>query len=291
MFTRILDFNRDFLARLRNKRSHPRYRVGATFPLKAMVNLTGDDTPMREDGAIRKPGCDWGGPVGDIASNGLNIIMPTAATTVRGESSVLRLTLENHELVIPCRVAHFRVYPGYSLCGLRLQFDDFKVQKAYQQLVGAVSMGASFAPAGAGRGQSGFVRRTWRSVNKTLLTDWREADGRALDHFELTLGEHSVQGQNSRSGLEVHPRGDNAKSVPPAVEGEVRQLFRWVVGNLPKNVPADLREFMTRFAGSPLSSAPATWRAPVRASAPTRLAVAQPPSAWQPPKPRIITSA
>ncbi len=278
IFTRILDFKRDFLARLLNKRSHPRHRVGAGFPLKAVINLSGDDSPVRPGAKARGPGCDWSGRVGDISNSGLNIMLPPAATAARGESTTLRLTLENHALEIPATVAHFRVYNSHALCGLRLQFADFKSQKAYQQLVEAVSLGASFAPAGPGRTSPGFVRRSWRSRNKTMLTDWREADGRALDHFELTLGEHSVQGRRTRLGLDVQHRANADKSVPPVVAGEVRQLFRWVVGNLPKSVPADLREFMAKIASSlpaPPPSRPAA--APV---------VSPDPSAWQPPKPR-----
>ncbi len=284
MFARILDFNRDFLSRLRNKRSKPRHRVGAGFPLKASLNLSGDEALVRKGKAVRGGGRDWAGRVGDISNHGLNIVLPPAATTARGEPTTLLLTLENHELVIPCTVAHFRVYDTHALCGLRLQFDDFKTEKAYQQLVEAVSMGASFAPAGPGRSQPGFVHRCWRSANKSVLTDWREANTRALDHFELTFGEHLVQGQNSRPGLEVLSRSKTAKSVPPAVEGEVRQLFRWVVGNLPKNVPADLREFMTRVASNPPTTAAATWRAPVTARAFTSTTVSVSPSSWQPPK-------
>lgn len=286
IFTRILDFKRDVLARLRNKRSHPRHRVGAGFPLKAVINLVGDDSPVRPAAAVRGRGCDWSGRVGDISNHGLNIILPPAATAARGEASTVRLNLENHTLEIPCTVAHFRVYSSHALCGLRLQFADFKTRKAYHQLVAAVSMGASFAPAGPGRNQPGFVRRRWRSSNKALLTDWREANGRAFDHFELTLGEHSVQGRSHRLGLEVQLRANTAKSVPPVEEGEVRQLFRWVVGNLPKSVPADLREFMTRIASNPPASAVATWRAPVTTRARDLSVVPVPPSAWQPPKPR-----
>ncbi|MES1167583.1 MAG: PilZ domain-containing protein [Oleiharenicola lentus] len=287
IFTRILDFKRDFLARLRNKRSHPRHRVGAGFPLKASLNLVGEESYNAKRTPVRGTGLAWSGRVGDISANGLNLILPPAAATARGEPSVLKLTLENHALEIPCTVAHFRVHgSSHALCGIRLAFDDFKTQKAYLQLVEAVSMGASFAPAGPGRSQPGFVRRSWRSVNKALLTDWRDAGSRALDHFELTLGEHSVQGQSSRPGIEVHHRGNNAKSVSPAVEGEVRQLFRWVVGNLPKNVPADLREFMTRIGSSVPSAPPSAWGAPGGARPPIAPAGSAPPSAWEAPGPR-----
>jgi hypothetical protein len=276
IFTRILDFKRDLLARLRNKRSHPRHRVGANFPLKAVITLSGDDSPVPPGGRAR--GCDWSGRVGDISNNGLNVMLPLAASAARGEATTLRLTLENHVLEIPATVAHFRVYNTHALCGLRLAFADYKTQKAYHQLVEAVSLGASFAPAGPGRASPGFVRRSWRSKNKALLIDWREADSRALDHFELTLGDHSVQGRRNRLGLEVQHRAETGKAVAPVVEGEVRQLFRWVVGNLPKSVPADLREFMTRIASSPPAPPP-----PRTAAAPV---VPTDPSSWLPPKGR-----
>lgn len=287
LFTRILDFKRDLLARLCNKRSHPRHRVGEGFPLKAVLNLVGDDAPVRKGPAVRGRGCDWSGCVGDISYGGLNIILPPAATAVRGEATTLRLTLDNHVLEIPCTVAHFRVYNTHAFCGIRLAFDDFKTQKAYVQLVEAVSMGASFAPAGPGRPQPGFVRRSWRSTNKALLTDWRQADGRALDHFELTLGKHSVQGRSAAPGLEIHHRAKSKKSVPPAEEGEVRQLFRWVVGNLPKNVPADLRELMSRVASITPVAVVATWRAPVAKRPRDPSNISGKPSTWQPPKSRM----
>ena len=185
--------------------------MGAGFPLKAVVTLVDNDSPVRKGSPARNRGCDWSGPVGDISNAGLNILLSPAATAAAGLSSTLRLTLENHTLSIPCTVAHFRVYSSHALCGLRLEFDDFKTQKDYQQLVEAVSLGASFASTGPRRSQPGFVRRSWRSSNKALLTDWRAADGRTFDHFELTLGEHSVQGRSSRPDLEIHLRANPAR--------------------------------------------------------------------------------
>ena len=56
-------------------------------------------------------------------------------------------------------------------------------------------------------------------------------------------------------GLEVLPRppGGPAGSAPPTdlnedTKAEIRQLFRWIVPNLPESMPADVRVFLQGFA-------------------------------------------
>jgi hypothetical protein len=120
-FKRILNFKRAFLAKLRDKRKTVRYPVGPHFPLKATVNLKGQE----DSGSTPGAGYDWGGRLINLSSNGAGLQLLRAATTVRGEVTELRLSLEDHELSIPCVVAHFRTYSGYSLCGLQLKFTDF----------------------------------------------------------------------------------------------------------------------------------------------------------------------
>lgn len=284
-FSRILDFKRDFLARLRNKRSHPRHRVGAEFPLKASLGLVGSDKFNPDQAPVRGNGLNWSGRVGDISVNGLNILLSPAAATARGEPTCLRLTLEDLELVIPCTIAHFRVVSSRALCGVRLEFDEFQTQKAYHQVVEAVKLGASFSSAGPGRSQAGFIRRSWRSTGRTLLTEWRKPESRALVRFELTLGEHTVKGRSFPPALEVLPRNGKANTVSSELQDEVFRLFRWVVGNLPKNVPADLREFMARIGGNPPAPPAPAWQAPVSAQAFTSTVIQVPPSVWRAPRP------
>lgn len=285
IFTRILDFKNVFLTRLRNKRRHPRHRVGAGFALKASLNLSGSGKVNPDKAPVRGSGVNWGGAVGDISASGLSIILSPAATTARGEASVLRLTVEKHEIVIPCTVAHFRVSNSHALCGVHLEFDDFKPQKSYLQVVEAVKLGSSFEPTGPGRKQAGFVSRSWHSVQKAHLSEWRTTDTLTLDHFELSFGEHKVLGWKARPGLEVQHRKDGEKSVAPAVEAEVRQMYRWIVGNLPKNVPADLRALMSRSGGTPFAApAPAVRQAPSIPRALTSTVASMSPAAWQAPK-------
>lgn len=244
-FTRILDFKRAFLAKLRDKRAHPRYPVGAAFPLKASLLLAGHDRPGKKDSAS---GLSWSGPLGNISSNGLSVFLAPAAQTTRGEETFVRLTLGTQTIEIPCTVAHFRVYGSYSICGVKLNFSDFKIQKAYHQIVEAVSVGASFEPAESKpRATASQVSQQWRSVNRSSLSEWRNATTRKVERFELVVGEHRLIGHSTPPTLEVTARGTNVKTpVAAAVAAEVRTFFHWVTTNLPKNVPADLRDFMGR---------------------------------------------
>lgn len=283
-----MDFKRDLLAKLRNKRRHPRHRVGVGFPLKASLSLVGSErfNPDRPPG---NAGMNWSGGVGNISCRGLSILLSPAATTARGESSRLNLTLENHGFSLSCHVKHFRVYNSYAVCGVELEFDDFSAQKSYQQLVEAVALGASFVATGPARSQAGFLRRTWRSTGQTLLTEWREPGTRAINRFELSFGNHTVEGQGDSCSLTVRRQGNRTKPVPPEIEAEIRQLCRWIVGNLPKGVPSDLRNLMTRASGAPLAApAPTASASPVTACPPA--AIPAPPTVWQAPKARVVAA-
>jgi hypothetical protein len=278
-FRRILNFKRDYLARLRDKRKARRYPVGPGFPLKASVSLIGTDRP--EEFLQRQPdrGCDWAGRLVDFSSTGARLQLPPAVMTARGERTRLRLTLEQRRLEIPCTVAHFRVHRDYALCGLALQFPDLDTQKAYLQLLESVVIGATFAPlrsTGLLRNPPGFEREQYQSDGDARLFAWREKRSGNLDSFELMMVEHCVRGEArvlerrhevGRPGggnRQEHPEVDvytRQKTVHPArvalfdpsfalsagAHAEVRQLFRWVVPNLAKQVSLDLRRFMEQF--------------------------------------------
>jgi hypothetical protein len=279
LFKSILDIKHDVLAKLRDKRRSPRYSVGPNFPLKATINLVGSCALGGSSGL----GCDWTGRVVNISPNGIGMHIPPAAITVCGEKSVVTLTLENHTLAIPCTVSHLRVQGGHALCGVSLQFNDFTTQKGYLQLVETVRTGAtltSFEPKNPERNPSGMVREEYRAENKAVLTNWRDSQSKRLDSFELLLGEHRVKSAAEPPALEVSPRQKEGKSdkgaVSPSVIDEVRQLFRWVVPNLSKTIPDDLRKLMETTSGS-TPAQPAGTGKPSRSTAPTD---------WGAPKPK-----
>lgn len=250
-FTSILDFKKTFLSRLRDKRSQPRYNVGATFPLKATLILTGDNRPAKKGSTSAASGLSWGGRVGNISCNGLSVHLPPAALTSRGEETTVHLTIEKHEVEIACVIAHFRVFSTHSVCGVKLNFDDYNVQKAYHQLVEAVRVGTSFAPSQPPKASGAQVSQQWRSVNRAYLTEWRNATTHKIERFELAVGEHRLAGQTSPRGVNITPRSAGSRApVPVSTATEVRDFIRWVAANLPKQVPADLRDLIGSLTGA-----------------------------------------
>ena len=274
LFTRILGFKRELMAKLRDRRKAPRFPVGPKFPVKATVNLTG-----RAGASNPATGYDWGGRLVNLSDLGVSLQLLRAATTVRGEETVLRLELEGHELTVPCVVAYFRTYSAYSVCGLQLKFADRAKHQAYLQLVEAVSLGASFVPAkgrGSAQPRTPAPAQRYSSGSKAVLIGRRDASTGEPDSFELTLGDHCLKGGKTVPPLAVFRQGRTPQpESSPEVESEVRRLFRWIVPNLPNSVPADLRALLEFSANS---------RPPGRGAAASRPSA--PPSQWEQPERR-----
>jgi hypothetical protein len=264
IFSRILNFKRNLLARLRDQRKEVRHRTGPDFALQATAVL-GD--------------LSWSGRVTDVSANGLSFRLPLASAARRGEATNVRLAVDGRELTVPCTVAHHRAAPTYALCGLRLDFRDYAVQKSWMQIVEAVSLGTAFQPAEATRISLGLARRQWRSVRHTRLTEWRETGTRKIERFEFVLAAHVLEARRDEAGLTIAPTSDRNRSAPGPVCAELRQLLLWVVANFPAAaaIPADLRDFMRNAAtGSPTpavgagrtatAAAPSAWASPVKAA-------------------------
>jgi hypothetical protein len=248
LFKRILDFKKAALARLRDKRKGIRHPVGQGFPLKGTVSLRGGASAA----------CDWAGSPANLSATGVSLLLPPAAITARGEQTTLRLTIDQYTLQLPCVVAHFRVLSTHAVCGLTLDFPDFTVQKAYCQLLEAVRIGGSMAPvkaAALARNPPGLTLEEYRADAKSRLAVWRQTAGRQLDSFELVIDSHCLRGEAAGPTLEVYDRqaargtGKTARSAPAYnlsadVTEEVRQLFRWVLANFTKTVPADVQVFL-----------------------------------------------
>ena len=278
-FKRILKFKHDALAKLRDKRKAERFSVGPNFTLKGSVNLVGVDNQgnllVPKDGTGR----GWGGHLANISSSGVSLLLPSAAATARGEKTILTLTLESHEVKIDCVVAHFRVLSSYAVCGLELQFTDFVPQKSFLQLLEAVAIGASLAPVESGQGKrhaTGLSSDLFRATGKAELYIFRDTSSKAIERFDLVIGEHCLRGEAKTRELSVYPRGAAAKPfksgpttpAAPEVYEEMRRLFRWIAPNLTKVVPSDVRAFLKQFADQRTTSRPtvdskaAAWRPP-----------------------------
>jgi hypothetical protein len=257
LFKGLLNLQRDTWARLRDKRKAKRYPVGHGFPLRATLQLIGRDRP--DPKATNTMG--WGGNVVNVSNEGLNVQMPPGAQSFRGEETVVTLRLEDHELKIPCTVAHFRVFSSHATCGLKLNFNDPAVEHGYHQLIESVISGSTLEPVKAkstGKNPPGTVREQYEAENGVTLTAWRQKKTNALDSFELVIDDVCIRGQHVSPFYEAFRRdsadGDSTRTAISAPDyrlvrnphPEIRQLFRWVVGNLAKSIPADLRSFVSK---------------------------------------------
>ncbi|MFZ5497329.1 MAG: PilZ domain-containing protein [Verrucomicrobiota bacterium] len=248
LFKRIFDFSRTALARLRDKRHAKRYPVAPGFPLKATVSLLGTDDSAASAARVDR-GLAWSGAVADLSGSGLRLRLPPAAATARGERTVLTLAFEGFALRIPCIVAHYREQPTEALCGLSLRFDDERHRKAYLQLLEAVAIGAGFVADKPARAKAGPVTQRYRSEGRAVLTVSRAGAGAPVGAIELVIGDHCVRSAGEGFGLEVLTAREPRSAVPQSVQRqEILRLFRIVAANLPKTMPADLRERMRALA-------------------------------------------
>lgn len=273
-FKHILDFKRAALARLKDKRKARRYYVGPAFPLKAQLVLTDSDGSPRKGREAPAPdaGRNWGGSLFNMSGEGLSLQLPPAAIARRGEETFVTLSLDGHELKLPCRVAHFRVQAGTAHCGLTLEFPGETERKSYLQLLEAVALGSTLVPA-AGSASShdrpGMRAERYKSARPALLTAWRDATSGELTGFELVLRDHCLHGEAKRPALEIFANkagGEKSAWSAPGFtfsngveNGELRQLFRWVALNTSRTVPTDLREMMRFFAHTRDD-----WKAPLK---------------------------
>ena len=273
LFKHIMDLKRAALARLSDKRKAKRYPLGPTFPLKATITLP-DFVQARRGGDAKEPepSRDWSGVPVNISESGLSMQLPPAAVSTRGQATQVTLLLDGHRMDFPGSVAHFRVHGASALCGLKLDTKDLNLRKSYLQLVKIVAMGSTFEAVkrpGSIKAQSGQKTEQYKSAHDAVLTVWRDRATGKVDSFELVMDDHCVRGVVGRPTLEIFSsKKDNEKtawsapgfSASTGVENpEVRVLYRWVTLNLPKAVPADLREVMRLFTVSR-----GEWKAPVK---------------------------
>jgi len=120
-----------------------------------------------------------------------------------------------------------------------------------------------------------------------VLTAWRDPKSGTLENFDLVMGDHCAKG-GARAALEISSRKNEKAPLSPIVDGEVRLLFRWVLSNLPKAVPADLRALMEKSANGRVAAASAApaWTAPSAANRTTP--PAGPAPNFAPPRPKSI---
>lgn len=258
LFKRILDFQKTEGGVL-DKRGAKRYPVGAKFPIKAKITLT-----ARDGEGNAKPGAsiDWGGQLGNLSGTGISIRLHPAAVASSGEASALKLELDNKIFELATTVAHFKVGPQYVACGLAINFPDSYTRKAYLQLMEPVVVGSTLAPATGKVKQDlpGLIKEQYLGESDSVLSVWRDSSGKNPKLFELVVHDYCIRGSTEMPGLNISFR-DGSKSgkrasrpaitvaITPDHQTEVKQLFQFIVQNLGKGVPSELRRFLELFAG------------------------------------------
>lgn len=243
----------------RDKRRAPRYPVGENFPVKGVVSLC---TNMDSKGVpLTDQWQNWSGRLMNLSNGGASIQLAASALANRGHQCKFKLTLDGQQLEMPGLIAYFRTFNQYSLCGLSFTFPDEATQKSYMQLLEMVMIGASVEPAAKGlfgKDSTGKAKEVYQGKNKTRLSIWRNAANGSVSHFEFRIHEHYMRGSAQNFKLEIDTvegvnglaNTDPASAAPKLTASqaaEVRQMFRWVVTNLPKAVPGHVKKFLDMF--------------------------------------------
>lgn len=248
-----------FFERILNSKQSPkeqrrasRYAVGSAFPLKAVLNLVGRDEFGEPLASTDGRGWNWAGRLANFSASGVSMQLPPATAAQRGDPCLLILSLAEYQLNIPCHVAHARPQPDSVLFGLKFDFADEVTSQSYHQLLELVAFGASLKPEkpqSSGPDASGYVVEHYRGDFESHLTVWRAASGGAVQWFEFQLAQYCVRGSTETRTLEFAAgQSKNSRPVTPAQIGEIHQLFKWVVPNIARAVPADIRHSLQNFA-------------------------------------------
>jgi hypothetical protein len=247
LFKKILNFKGP--GGLSDKRGATRHPVGAKYPLKAKVTLVGRDGEGNILKADDNRAMDWGGLLMNMSSGGVSLRLHPAAMGERGENCRLKLELDHRLFEIDGTVAHFWSGPQHATLGVALVFPDSHTQKAFRQLVEPVAIGSSMEPVEKVKQDvEGLKKEQYASDEENVLSIWRDAAGKVIEHFELRTHGFYIRGSAQAPGLQIGAIAGTKSGLTPTQTNEVRALFQLIVPNIAKAVPADVRAFLDQFA-------------------------------------------
>jgi hypothetical protein len=231
------------------KRKATRYPVGAAFPLKTALNLFGRDSQGKLITSPDGTGRDWSGKMINLSAAGASMRLPASAEAARGEFCRLKFIIGDSALEIPANVAHFRVHTSHATCGVVLDLSDEEIRLAYRQLLQPVMIGSSLAPVDpkqVTQDAEGVLKEEFDG-DTSKLTVWREGPEGKLIGFDFLMSGYGVRWSEGMPELDSYGTiegSDAIKEISEVEQVEVRWLFCLAVPNLPKAVPADVREFL-----------------------------------------------
>jgi hypothetical protein len=246
LFKRIFNFEKAKVDKM-EQRLNNRYTPGAAFPLQAVLTVDGRDWPAR---------------VVNLSGNGVGLLVDAAAKPAIGQDVRVKLSLGSYVQTLDARLAHVRPEAKGVYCGAGLKFDDFLAQKAYLQLLQPITIGQTLQPVPEDRvpqDEPTLMKRVFRGEDGAVLTVWLEKSlGTPLHSFEFEMQDYFCRADAAVGMLEAYLLEDagshKGKASNPVfdssgdLKAEIRQLFRFILPNLSRAVPDDVRAFLQRFA-------------------------------------------
>jgi len=235
-----------------DRRDGIRYPVGVRFPMKVILNTQGRDEMGQLLQSKDESGWDWTGRLINLSVSGARMQVPSTMHSHQGDPCQLKFEIEGYQLVLPGRIAHISERRDSFIYGLQLDISADEHGQAFRQLVDLVSLGSTLQPAKASTPDetSGYLVEQYVGEEKSRLDVWREYAGGAIVAFDFRLKEWCVRGLRDRPTLEYFVDvNDETQPAPEAQTAEIHRLFHWVVPNVATTVPADVREFLQKYAG------------------------------------------
>jgi len=231
------------------RRRTQRYVVNPKTPIKAVLSFIGRDEAGTRLSSSRV-GWDWKGRLVDFSERGASMQLGAAALAAKGDDGELKLTLGDTVLEIPCLISNVRVQAEGLLYGLQFGDLDEATRNAYRGVLDILALGIRLKPQfkKTEPDETGYFVEQYASDRQSRLTVWRNQADRSVAAFEFQLKDNLVRGADRYPVVYLAGADPaTARRASPAKSMEIQHLFHWVVPNLAKCVPADVRGFLQRF--------------------------------------------
>lgn len=233
------------------RRSLPRYPVNPEFPLKAVLSFIGRDesgAPMSNT----RHGWNWKGRLIDCSEEGARIQMGPAVKLQDNEPCDLKLSVQDHEITVPCHVTNLGETPEGVVLGLKHAIEDAATLEGYRQLLDVVALGSTLQLQSAAKkpDAAGYLVEIYAGNRGSRLTVWRHPADESVMAFEFVLKDNMVRaaaGQRVEYLSDIDGTGSRPANTEKCLE--IGRLFQWVVPNLPADMPEEVRDFLRHYAG------------------------------------------
>jgi hypothetical protein len=247
LFRRLFNFPQGEVKQIEQRLNH-RFTPGPAFPLQAWLLTGGKESPAKID---------------NLSGNGLGLVVLDPAVPAEiGQEVRVKLVLASYQQTLRGRLAQVRPEGNNRFFGVDLSRAGFLEKKNYLQLLQPVAIGQSLAavpPERVVQNEPQFIKQVYRGEEQSVLTVWLEKSfGTPLHSFEFEMHDYFCRADAKSGQFEAYVRestdSHKAKLSNPVfdisgdLQTEIRQLFRWIVPNLARNVPDDVRAFLQRFA-------------------------------------------